>query len=346
MAAEGLRPFLPVVAGAVGRLVARHAAIDTIGGGEVDVVVEPGQHHLLDLERGLQEVHQRRVEREVRKILVERREPGLQPAERGVELSQVLLGRVVRALALGESGLLGGLLGIELLDLAPLLGPGRGHVVDRLLVLLDRLRFAARERAVVAVLGGVERRLGGAHASVGGVAPAPDRRDLFLEPLDLALLGVEVGLRLPDLLLDRRDLVLVDALALLVHLLLDRGAVEVAELGLDPLPRPRVVAHHHEQGDRQERQRRDREHHVHRLEVVVTVRGLGRRSGSCHGSSTIEVSGSDARARWRAPSGSARDRQMLKKNSWMWTKYLRLKAQRRYILIGIISMMSTRLIPT
>ena len=77
MGAVRLRPLLAVVAGAVGRLMAGHAAIDAIGGGEVDVVVEARQHHLLDLERRRQEVHQRRVEREVGEVLLERGQPRL-----------------------------------------------------------------------------------------------------------------------------------------------------------------------------------------------------------------------------------------------------------------------------
>ena len=51
--------------------MAGDAPIDPIDGGEVEIVVEPRDHHLLDPEIGLDEIHQRKVEQQIVQTLVE-----------------------------------------------------------------------------------------------------------------------------------------------------------------------------------------------------------------------------------------------------------------------------------
>ncbi len=88
MAAEGLLPLLAVEAGAVGGHVAGDAAVDPLDRGEVDVLVEAGEDDLLDLQVGLDEVHERRVEHEVVDPLVQVGDPdleGIEAAPQGLE---------------------------------------------------------------------------------------------------------------------------------------------------------------------------------------------------------------------------------------------------------------------
>ncbi|MBW8879455.1 MAG: hypothetical protein JF614_31360, partial [Acidobacteria bacterium] len=99
--AEGLLPVRAVEPRAVGRHVAGHAAVDAVDVGEVDVLVEPRQDHLLDLEARLDEVHHRRVEDEVVDALVQVGDARLDAVDAALQGLELLL-------RIGQHRLLGG----------------------------------------------------------------------------------------------------------------------------------------------------------------------------------------------------------------------------------------------
>ena len=72
--------------------MAGNASIDPVDGGEVDVLVQAGDHHLLDLEVGLDEVRERGVQNEVVEPLLESGDSLVEAVEAATQRVQAILG--------------------------------------------------------------------------------------------------------------------------------------------------------------------------------------------------------------------------------------------------------------
>ena len=118
-----------------------------------------------------------------------------------------------------------------------------------------------------------------------------NQTELVLELLDPVAMRREALLGRLDLIAQSDQLGLIDLVALRLHLVQQLLPLEAAELRLIALPRLRVVGDDHPQGDRQERQRAQGEHHVHPTEVVMPVRSL---FGRCDRWSQLDLLTSDA----------------------------------------------------
>ena len=274
MAAERLLPLLALEARPAGRDVTGQAAVDPLHGREVDVVVEAGEHHLLDLEIGLDEVHDRRVEDEERESLRQALVALLEGADRGPQALQLLLRLIDTRTSLGQ--LVGDLVALpdELLDAALGLHPLVDQPLD--LGLLGR-SVAFLQRLAVLPARRVEQRLQATGARVLAVDLLVECDEARLELPDLRSATLDLGTRLLDGRLRPGDLVGVEPLPFGRHFGLDRRALAVPELGLQALPRLGVVREHHPHGDHEQRERAPREHHVGAPEAVMAVGAFFRR---------------------------------------------------------------------
>ena len=125
MALVGIRPLVTVKAGPNRGDMTGHAPIYPIDIHEVDVVVQPRQNNLFDLEVGLDEVHQGEVEEKVGDVLGQSGNPVFQRIEVGVNGGADFMVMMCLATTLASLGLLQGSSAVVIgaMLVAPLMSP-------------------------------------------------------------------------------------------------------------------------------------------------------------------------------------------------------------------------------